>query len=237
MPYLSNLLFTQTKQVLVTLEFEVALFHLFLLGLSLLLKGLLLIFQLVLHAFNMQFELLLNLDMVTHLSFVLLKHLLVLTWRLISTNHTLSLVSGLITLSVALTTAARATLLLVGVFRFLLLFHLHVHEDLYAGLDVLKDCERVSLAQSVALLRKDIFIVGVNLLTSDCTDRHIRKLASRDVECNHLPPRLNESSLIGKDLPVPPPASLGASGKRGRRRSLSSSASSAAVSDWSSFSL
>ena len=158
-----NFLFTEAKQVLVTIELKLALATDSLFGRNFLLQLLLLILELVLDALNVQFQLLFNLDVVPDFGFILLEHLLVLRGGSLAAEHRLRVIlnsNQVITFLLAL------ALLLFASFVFsqlLLLLHFHVHEDLDAGLDVLEDGEWVGLAQSLPLLRQDVLIVGVNL--------------------------------------------------------------------------
>ena len=44
-------------------------------------------------------------------------------------------------------------------------FHLHVHQDLNACLNVLENGERIGVPKAVSLLLQHLFIVSVNLYT------------------------------------------------------------------------
>lgn len=101
------------------------------------LEQLLLVLQFVLYTLDVKLELLLNLDMIPDFSLVLLKHGLVLTGRLISTDHTLRLLSiprqivSFRIFSFALTDRFASTSFATGtLFLLLMLFHFHIHEDL-----------------------------------------------------------------------------------------------------------
>ena len=82
-----NFLFTEAKQVLVTIELKLAFATDSLLGRNFLLQLLLLIFKLVLDALNVQFQLLFNLDVVPDFGFILLEHLLVLRGGSLAAEH------------------------------------------------------------------------------------------------------------------------------------------------------
>ena len=71
---LGDFLLAKAQQVFVTLEFELALTLFFLFTLDLFLQLFFLVFKLVLHALNVQLQLLLDLNMISNLCLVLLQH-------------------------------------------------------------------------------------------------------------------------------------------------------------------
>ena len=50
-----------------------------------------------------------------------------------------------------------------GVFNLILFFYLHVHENLYAGLDIVDKSKAVDFSQLALLLLEQLFVVAINL--------------------------------------------------------------------------
>ena len=117
------------------------------------------VLELVLHTLDVQLELLLDLDVVSDLSFVLLEHLLIVRGRLIRTCDTLRL-GGLVVIGVRFATLSFLRFLLQVV---LMILHLHVHQDLDAGLDVLENGEGTRVSKSLTLFLEHVLIVGIDL--------------------------------------------------------------------------
>lgn len=139
----------------------------------------------------MEFQLLFNLDVVTHAGLILDQHFLVVLVGKVdvrATHDRFDVAAGGI--SPLLFTTRLGVL------------HLHVHEDLDAGLDILQNLERTHLLQLCALLDELVFVVVVDLdtvfarhttlLTSSLdrifTDRYRSINASSSVSSSGLPP-------------------------------------------------
>jgi len=54
-----------------------------------------------------------------------------------------------------------------------MLLHFHVHQDLDARLDILKNGEWIRLMQSIALICQYVFVVGVDLVVGSDLHRKV----------------------------------------------------------------